>query len=343
MVSKYDFAYAVGVVRTLETHLLSENEVDRMVLAKDAKEAFRILNELDYADNKLGIEDPAEFQKVLTEGLIDIKKILEKITPDKRVLDILWHYYDFHNLKVILKAYHSGKEFEEIEDILHRMGSISIEAMRTYIYDNQEAPFGMPDETEKYLKSRIRAVQALFEKEKNPLIIDLYIDQKLIRIIRQIAEGTGNQFLIDYVKKLIDLTNIKLFFRMKSQDKSIELFEMAVLWKGHVPHIKFIDAYKNNLSEFPDVMKATAYVNIVSEGYRAYEEEQSFITLEKLIEDHLTEHTKRAKLVAFGPEPLIAYFLAKRNNAQIIRMILINKLNNIEPEEIRKKLRKLYI
>ncbi|GAG29441.1 unnamed protein product, partial [marine sediment metagenome] len=44
-----------------------------------------------------------------------------------------------------------------------------------------------------------------------------------------------------------------------------------------------------------------------------------------------------------GPEALIAYFLAKKNNALIIRMILINKLNAVDPEEIRIRLRKLYV
>ena len=45
----------------------------------------------------------------------------------------------------------------------------------------------------------------------------------------------------------------------------------------------------------------------------------------------------------YGPEPLIAYFLAKKNNALIVRMILVNKLNKIEPEEIKDRLRDLYV
>lgn len=341
--SKYDFAYSVGVVRTLETMLLNENEVERMMLAKDAHDAFRILNEFDYADNKAGIENPAEFQRVISEGLMDIKENLDKITPDKRILNMLWHYYDFHNIKTLVKAKLSDKPFEEVEHMLNKLGAIPVDALKAAILEDQTVSFGLAhEETEKFIKTNIQQVQKLFEKEKNPQIIDLYLDEELLRCVFKIAQDSGNDFLITYVKKLIDLTNIKLYFRMKSQEKELDLFKLAFTHSGTIPFTKFENAYKHNLSEFPEAMKSTAYGEIVAEGFKAFEEHKSFLQLEKLIEDHLTEFIKRAKLIPFGPEPLIAYFLAKKNNALIIRMIMINKLNGIEPEEIKSRLRKLY-
>lgn len=346
--SKYDFAYAVGNVRALETMLLNENEVERMILAKDAKDAFRILNELDYANNKAGIDSPSEFQKVIAEGLIDIKEQLEKITPYKRVLNILWHYYDFHNMKTLVKAKLSGQEFEAIQSLMSPMGAIPVEALKAFIMDgDKRVSFGLTGEasekTESYIKAKLEKVEKLFEKEKNPQIIDLYLDQKLMRITRELALYSDNNFLMEYTRKLIDLTNIKLFFRMKSQKKELDLFEIACLWYGSIPHKRLISLYKeSSLSEFAEAMKATKYGNISTEGLKEYEEKNTFIHLEKLIEDHLTDFIKRAKLVPFGPEPLIAYFLATKNNALIIRMIMVNKLSETEPEEIKQRLRKLY-
>jgi V/A-type H+-transporting ATPase subunit C len=89
-------------------------------------------------------------------------------------------------------------------------------------------------------------------------------------------------------------------------------------------------------------MKLTAYAKIVETGYKHFENEKTFIYLEREIENYLTEFIKKAKLIPFGPEALIAYFLAKKNNALIIRMIMVNKLNNVDPEEIRTRLRTLY-
>lgn len=344
MTKKYDFAYSVALIRTLETLLLNENEIERMMLAKDGEGAFRILNEFDYADNKAGIENPSEFQKVIDEGLMDIKEILSKVTPDKRILNILLFQYDFHNIKTMLKAKLSEKNHEEIKELLSEMGAIPLDALKNYIFEETDSQFGLNERTEKYIKRRIRKVQKLFEKEdQNPQIIDLYLDQKLMKIIYGIAVDSKNDFLRKYIQKLIDLTNIRLFFRMKTQDKELDLYEMAFLWNGTISYSKFKDAYSQNLSEFPELMKNTPYAKIVETGYKHYEEEKSFLHLEKETENYLTEFIKRAKLIPFGPEPLIAYFLAKNNNALIIRMIMINKLNNIDPEEIRNRLRELYI
>jgi V/A-type H+/Na+-transporting ATPase subunit C len=342
IVSKYDYAYSVALVRTLENTLLNENEMERMILSDNAKDAFRILNETDYADNKAGIDNPADFQKVINEGMLDIKEILDNVTPDKRVMHMMWHDFDFHNIKTLIKAKLSGQSYEDVEHLLIKLGAISLPSLKSYIYDGQNVPFGLQEKTEIYIKSRIKKVQELFEKVKNPLAIDLYLDQKMMKMIYNIAVDSKNDFLIRYVKMLIDAHNIRLFFRMKTQEKNLELYDIAFLWNGYIHFRKFKEAYGKSLSEFPEIMKSTAYANIISEGLKSYEEEKTFIYLEKLIEDKLTEYIKQAKLIPFGPEPLIAYFLAKKNNALIIRLIMVSKLNNMDPEEIRKRIRKLY-
>ncbi len=343
-VKKEDFAYSVGVVRVLETMLLNDNEVERMLLAKDSADAFRILNELDYADNKTGISDPAEFHHVLTEGLKDIKDQLSGIVPDKGVMNIIWYNFDFHNIKTMVKAKILELPYEDIEPNLIQLGAIPLSALKAFIYDGENVSFKMESQrNEEYLKSKLRKVFELYERVKDPQAIDLFLDQKMIKIIHRIARMSGDEYLLNYVKTLIDLNNIRLFFRMKSQQKEVELFEMAVLWKGHIDPSKFIDAFKkHSLSEFAELMKSTAYSKIIAEGYKSYEETGSFAELEKQTENHLTNYYKLAKLTPFGPGPIIAYFLAKKNNTMIIRMIMVNKLNGVEPEEIKSRLRKIY-
>lgn len=343
MTNKHDFAYSVGLIRTLESLLLNDNEVERMTLAKNGKEAFKVLNEFDYSDNKAGIEDPSEFQKVITEGLLEIKEMLTKATPDNKVFNLLLHQYDFHNIKTLIKAKLSDKTYEDVESLMNKMGAIPLEALRDFIFEGTLNPWGIDEHTENYIKKKIIKVQALFEKEnKNPQVIDLYLDQKLMKIVYGIAQDSQSEFLVNYVKKLIDVSNIRLFFRMKAQEKEIDLFEIAFIWNGKIPYAKLQEAYKHNLADFPEIMRPTDYAKIVEEGYKHYKEEKTFIYLEREIENYLIEYIRLAKLRAFGPEPLIAYFLAKKNNALIIRMIMVNKLSNIEPEEIQKRLRKLY-
>ena len=341
--NKYDYTYSVGVVRALESLLLNENELERMFLAKNAEDAFRILNETDYANNKEGVHDPTDFQKVINEGLIEIQQRLEKITPDQRILNILWMEYDFHNIKTMLKGHLSGKSFEDIEYLMNPMGKINIQKLKQFIYDKTNSDWELFPKTEIYIKKRIRNVEDLFKKTgKNPQVIDLFLDQKLMKIIFHKAEESGSIFLTNYIKLLIDLSNIKLFFRMQATGKDIQMFEYGFLWNGTNSWNKMKEAFELGLDKFPEFMKFSKYSKIVDEGYKKYIEENSLIFLEKEIENYLTNYIKRAKYMVFGPEPLLAYFLAKRNNALIMRMILIHKLNKIDPEEIKERLRSLY-
>lgn len=343
MSNTYDFAYSVGLVRALETLLLNENEVERMILAKDGKDAFKVLNEFDYANNKTGVENPSNFQVILDEGLLDIRDVLEKITPNKRVLNILLLQYDFHNIKTLIKAKLSDKTFGEIENLLSKMGAIKIDALKTFIFDETDTAFNLDEREETYLKKKIKKVQKLFEKhDRDPQVIDLYLDQKLMKMIYNIARDSENLFLKRYVEKLIDLNNLKLLFRMKAQGKDIDVFERGFLWHGSITFSKLKDAFEKDISEMHEALGNARYSKIAQIGYKYYEEEGSFLHLEKEIENYLTDFIKEAKLVPFGPEPLIAYFLAKRNHAMVIRMIMINKLNEIEPEEIKPRLRNLY-
>ncbi|MBD3329946.1 hypothetical protein GF354_00275, partial [Candidatus Peregrinibacteria bacterium] len=321
---KENYAYSVALIRTLETMLLNDNEVDRMVLASNANDAFKILNEFDYSDNTEGITDPAKFQKVINEGIVEIKQTLDKICPDKNVLNILWFSYDFHNIKTMLKALLGGKSYEDIEDLISPLGAIAPEALRKFIFDEESAAFGLDEKMEEMIKEKIKKCKKLFEEEgKKPQVIDLYLDQKLIKAIYMTAIHSKNGFLIKYVKTLIDLTNIRLFFRMRSQNKNKHLFKIALLWRGSIPYKKFLSAYNGTLAEFTDEMSATPYSDLIKEGYAHFEKEKNFIELEKGIENYLTNYIKKAKQIPFGPEPLIAYYLAKKNNALILRMILI--------------------
>lgn len=341
--NRHDFAYTIGVIRTLETLLLNSNEVERMTLAKNAEEAFRIFDEMDYADNTAGIKSASDFHKVLTEGLMDIKQRLSDITPNKRVLNIIFFNYDFHNIKTMIKAKLSGKTYEEISELISDLGAIKVAALREFIFEESNTAFNLDEKSELFIKGHIKAVQVLFTKEdENPQVIDLYLDEKLMEIIHEIAKDFNSPYLVNYVKKLVDLTNIRLFFRMKLQEKDFELFKIAFLQNGNLPRQKFEAAYNLKLDEFGEVMKSTDFGRLVETGLKHYQEEKTLIYLEKEIENYLTSYIKQAKQMAFGPEPLIAYFLAKKNNALIIRMIMISKLNNVDPEEIKTRLRNIY-
>ena len=339
-----NFAYSVGRIRSLESNLLSADEVERMVDAPDAKEAYRILNELDYASH-VG-EDPENFQEVINAGLIDVKELLCKICPHKEILNLLWYRYDFHNIKTLLKGKLYGKGLDEVEEYLMNLGLIETDRLKDYIYEgNKDAGFKLINENdEREIKEGIQEAIKLYEdNDQDPQLVDLVLDRVYFTLVNELVEGYENDFLNDFINLNIDINNIKTFIRLKLQDRPATLLASGVIAGGGLEPSRFTDTYPEELSQFANSMAVTDYGDLIQNGIDSYEKNKSLIDLEKELENLQVEFIKKAKLVSFGPEPLLGFFWAKKNNAQIIRMIMLNKLAKTNPEIIRTKLRNLYI
>lgn len=339
---KTAFAQSVAWIRVLETKLLSENEMERMVLAKDAKDAYKILNETEYSTHIGDIEQVENFQEVINAGLRDSKALVEKIVPYKHIFNILWFRYDFHNMKVLLKAKNSGKTYEDVADYLYGFGTVDLERMKRYVMEGDDVGFGLEEEYEKYMKESVKLAQAEFEKADDPQLIDVVLDRRFCEIINKLSEESGNPFLDEFTNKYIDLKNIELFMRLKIQDREETLLEKGFINGGTLEKYRFVDAFRKDIADFAENLKHTNYAQIVRDAVKGYEEDKSFVQLDKLSYDHLNNYIQSAKRIALGPEPIFAYFWAKKNNAQIIRSIMVGKLNEVPPENIRKMIRNLY-
>jgi V/A-type H+-transporting ATPase subunit C len=51
----------------------------------------------------------------------------------------------------------------------------------------------------------------------------------------------------------------------------------------------------------------------------------------------------KSKLVSFGPEPLVTYIIARENEIRALRIILTGKKNRVLPDNIRERLRDVYV
>ena len=344
MACKGSFAYAIGRIRVLETKLLNANEVERMVGAKDAKDAYRILNETEYSSHLGDVDQIESFQEVINHGLLKAKNNLVQFSPNQRLLDIIWFRYDIHNLKTLIKGKEGDKPFEEIEPYLVPLGRVDLKTLRRYIYDNERSVgFGIDLVDEKRLMQAVDEAMRLYQAHNDSQAIDLTLDKAFFELIFEIVESFHNSFLLDFVQKSIDLANLNAFLRIKLQDRSQELLKKVLIKHGKIDPNVLVESFKKDLNQFKNVLKNTDYAAEISEGIDYYQEHQSFTKLEKLCDDHRIEFIKNARNLSFGPEPLIAYFWAKKNNALVIRMIMVGKLSNLDQNLLRERLRALYV
>jgi V/A-type H+-transporting ATPase subunit C len=327
------FLYAVSRVKALENNLLSRSTVDRMLEAPTPEEALKILGETDYGNYFGDVESVYDFEKALDQGLRAAYKVIDDSTGDKRFTLLSRLRYDFHNLKVLIKEKYLGEDYKSI---LSHTGSISVEALRKAVGDKDMTGFN-PHIREAYEKAT-----ADFELNGDPQRIDMILDRGLYAYLLELAKDIGDDGLMEYIRTEIDLININTFLRIRKTGASVKLLEMALLDGGFLDRSVFLSSMGEPVSSFADRLSSTKYDKVAVEGIGSFVDTGSTV-LEKISDDLLLNMAKRGKYAAFGVLPIIGYLRAKENEAKVIRMIMVGRINKIPAESLRERLRDLYV
>jgi len=324
--------YTVGRIRALENLTVTPNEMERILAAKDAESAFHVLSESSYSKFMNNESQVSNFQEILDRDMVETKALLDKITPEKHLLNVIWHQFDAHNLKTIIKGKLADLDQEEVEKHLSPLGALDTAKLKNYIIE---------EERHVNLEAWKPYIDSALSQEK-PEQIDYIIDRAYNEIAFLIAKNSKNQFLLKFVRTNIDLSNLKLVIRAKKQEKDLNEIESALIPNGNIALHRLKDTYKDDFSQIADQFKLSDYSEILQKGIEELANEGTYTMLEKLSLDHLNSFLKRSKRMPFGPEAVLGFIWNKINNASIVRFILVGKLNNIDENVLRNKVRELY-
>lgn len=331
---RMDFTHAVARLRVMEKRLLDKNKVERLLDSNGAEEVLRILQETSYGEGINNIESAYEYEKVLKEELINLYDSLYKISPVKDVIDIMSMRYDYHNIKVLLKAKALGKD---LSNILIPIGTIPVDTLKNSILTGELKPLG------KYIADAIKDIEAKFEESKDPQVIDVLLDKYMFNNMLARAKELNIDYITRYVQESIDITNIKTMLRVKKQNKDGRFLEAVLIPNGTINETIYIEGLNDSLEGFIAKISRTEYSKVLSSILEEYTASGNISSLDALYDNYIMNHAKDAKKVNFGPEPIIAYIIAKETEIKIIRIIMVGKINNVSTEIIRERLRDLYV
>jgi V/A-type H+-transporting ATPase subunit C len=326
--SNTDYSYIVGRVRALETQLLNQTLLERVLDAKNADEAFRVLNDYPLLSDHIGDLKVDDYQKVFLAGLKDIQRIIHEMAPHKGVMNFLWYKYDFHNLKVVLKARLMEHGYADIKHALIDMGLHSLENWEKVLFEGRSldlipgVAFAIKEATEAY------------EKSKDPQVVDLIVDQYYLDELNKLADEMESPLVQAYVFRLIDITNVRTFVRCKELKKDRAYFEKVIAKGGSVYPETFINAYDKGYDELHGILEKRPHMADLTEALDNVKKDKSLLALETKILENLQGFMKESQRKSFGPEPVFAFFYKFENHLQILRTIFIGKLNKLEVKEI---------
>lgn len=304
-----DYIFPCVVIRAKEVDLLSREETLRLLDLRSVQEIMNVLAEHGYGDGK-ELEDPRDFEKVLTDNMKETYDTVFSTIPDEKELSFFKYPNDYHNLKVLLKA-----EFlkTDASGLLIDSGTIPTDKLQDMLRRRDLS--GLTVEMRQAVDEAIE----LFAKSRDPQEIDLRLDKACYKDMLTDAEASGNQFLQEYIRQLIDSLNIDSFARLKEIGKPRAFYKRVFLDGG-------------NLDENEVEQKAGAIIN-----------EVTISGVEKYLDNQRMDFIRDALYVPFGIEPVVGYLAAKEAEVMNLRMILTGKLTGMDEALIRERLRGAYV
>lgn len=318
------YPYAVSKVKAKENRLLTKANLEQLSQENNIERIVSVLREKEY-DFDI-VQRPEDYEIVLKKVEEDLYKLIKEIIEENDFIQIFLSQNDYYNIKLILKSKIQKKEYK---NNLVDSGTISKTEIAT-IMEKEEY-----DKLDKQMKGSIKEAMELYEKTKMPFVIDAILDKACFQKMKKLANKIKNEFIVKYLEKLIDITNIKTFFRIRKMNQESSLFSMSYIEGGKINQKTFMENLKEDEQNLK--YKFMGFSNTIEQAIYHYE------NLDKFCDNYIMDYMKEAKLKALTIEPIVAYIYARQTELKNIRIIFTGKLNNISNEKIKERLRESYV
>lgn len=317
------------LIRLKETELLSNAQYEQLLTAKTVEELKDILKNTVY--NAYMTDDFAEkFDYIYAKEKGKLYEWLYEMAPEPEVITIYTSRATFHNLKVLTKAELTGRDLDYLflDD-----GRYSIETLKSAIRTR------VSTELPEALMDAILEVLDYFQESSTLQAIDIIYDRNFLTFQRQLAESLENKDIVREVAAFIDLTNISTMARGIIQGQHENFLSTVLSSSGTIAKENFLAYAKQSLQAFTDFTLNTAYDGLLTAIVSTSTKELDLIAFEKVKDNYLTSLYDKAKIMAFGPLPLLAFLNAKEVEWKNLRLILVGKRSGFPLEVIRERMR----
>lgn len=324
-----DFLSISARVRVLETRLLTAERMERMIDAKDAADAAKVLGECGYPD--LPEVTNSALDAMLAQAQAALFEDMGKAVGNDALIDVFRCKYDYHNAKTLVKA-----------------EALKLDQDRLLLGGGRYAPAALAED---YRREDLRTYADTFREaigqarevlgsSGDPQQADIILDRAYFKELTALAKTSGSKFLEGYVTTLINGANLRAAVRAARLDKAGE-FLRAVLVEGGSVSPDAIARVKG--TELGKVFKDTAFRAAAEAGAALAVPNGGALTdFERMCDDTVMAYLAKARMIPFGEQPVVAYLYAREAEATAIRIILTGRMAGIDGSTIRQRLRRAY-
>lgn len=322
-----DYLFLSTRVKCLECSLLTRERMERMLEVRTVEDAAKVLQECGYAE--MAHVGQAELDQAIAQQRHKTMEDLSSVAPDPRLIDVFKIKYDYHNVKVILKADAMGVSPERLLVDAGRIPAAALaDGMRTELRGVSYT-----------LRKAVSDARDMLSSTNDPQLADFILDRAYFAEMFELAKATGSKFLEGYVRISIDAANLRSLVRVLRMGKGPEFLRSVLFEGGNIHTARVLAATGGSLEE----LYATSALKEAAEAGAAALNGGGLTRFEKLCDDGVNAYLAGAKYVAFGEAPIIGYLAAKENEFTSVRIILTGRMAGLDADTIRERLREAYV
>ena len=321
------YAYAVARIRSKELGLLNKQALDQLLSSKTYEDCLRFLSEKGW-----GNSENATAEEMLAgerDKTWEIVNELVKDQKDKETCNVFLYANDFHNLKAAIKEAYTGKQVPNI--FIETGTTVGVDVIKECVKNNDF--LALPDYMRKCAEE---AYEVQFQTGDSQLC-DIIIDKATLEAIYQKGKESKNDLISGYAELKCAAANINIAIRSCKTKKGKEFLERAFAKIDTLNVDRLVESALNSEDAIYDYLETTTYADAID----AIKESSS--AFEKWCDDKIMNYIKPQKYKAFSYSPIAAYVLAKENEIKSVRIILSGKLNDLPEEEVKERLREMYV
>ena len=242
--------------------------------------------------------------------------------------EILLYKNDFHNLKAVLKALISNRE---PSDYYISPSNVELKALVDSLNnrDYSELPI--------YMQKTAADAYELLTNSLDGQLSDSLIDKSAIQAMQKSADDFGSDFMKKYSCLIAVCADIKTTYRCIMQKKSRQFMDTALSGSDKLDKNLLINSASEGIEAFFAFLETTPY----SEAATMLKESPA--KFEKWCDDIIIELAESARTMAFGAEPLAAYYIARETEQKNLRILSVCKEFGADKKTITERMRKLYV
>ncbi len=326
-----DYLVISARVKAMETGLLTRERMEQILEARSQEEAEKLLQECGYPP--LQGTGPEALDAALSAAREETLEDLSAGAPDRRYVDIFKLKYDYHNLKVLLKADAMG---QDPGPMLMDMGRVPASVLREAVRSGelQELP-GL-------LAAAAEEAREVLDTTRDPQLSDIVLDRWTYRDMADVAQATGSSFLAGYVRAQIDAANLRALVRTLRMGKGADFLSGVLFEGGDVAPASILAVSAGRGNGMGEVYGPTRFQAAAEAGAKALAG-GPLTEFEKLCDDAVGDYLSGAQYVPFGEAPLVGYLAARETEYTNLRILMMGRSMGLDPAVIRARLRASYV